>query len=198
VHSSSMERVGWGLRPFHSRWVQICSVANSLEWKDALQRSAFNSTHEPTAPVSRSRFRLHARRYRGQVLHGSARTTETVRRAIQQSQEILRMLARQARPVQRALRGVHGHHVSEFHRRGWGELGRVGLLQGPPPRPDADDRRRGDRRCGPANLLRDVAWQYRRASNSPSLPTSQGTTRAKTDLVDLKASQKTPKPCQAI
>src|SRR3954471_1603392 len=27
-----------------------------------LQRSAFNSTHEPTAPVSRSRFRLHARR----------------------------------------------------------------------------------------------------------------------------------------
>src|SRR4051794_14987383 len=28
-----------------------------------LQRSAFNSTHEPTAPVSRSRFRLHARRY---------------------------------------------------------------------------------------------------------------------------------------
>src|SRR3954451_1504681 len=27
-----------------------------------LQRSALNSTHEPTAPVSRSRFRLHARR----------------------------------------------------------------------------------------------------------------------------------------
>ena len=31
------------------------------------------------------------------------------------------------------------------HRRGRGDLGRAGLLQGPPPRPDADDRRRGDR-----------------------------------------------------
>src|SRR4051794_12347739 len=30
---------------------------------DTLQRSAFNSTHELTAPVSRSWFRLHARRY---------------------------------------------------------------------------------------------------------------------------------------
>src|SRR4051812_45589667 len=30
--------------------------------QSTLQRSAFNSTHEPTAPVSRSWFRLHARR----------------------------------------------------------------------------------------------------------------------------------------
>src|SRR3954469_3373584 len=35
-----------------------------------LQRSAFNSTHEPTAPVSRSRFRLRARRYNCQKSKG--------------------------------------------------------------------------------------------------------------------------------
>src|SRR5215210_2812785 len=48
---------------------------------------------------------------------------------------------------------VHGHHVSELHWRGRGDPGRAGLLRGPPPRPDADDRRRGDRCCGSAGLL---------------------------------------------
>ena len=53
-----------------------------------------------------------------------------------------------------------------FTGAGGETLGRAGLLQGPPPRPDADDRRRGDRRRGPAGLLGDVARQHRRCQRA--------------------------------
>src|SRR3954451_6866929 len=36
-----------------------------------------------------------------------------------------------ARPVQRTLGRVHGYNLAVVHRRGWGDLGRAGLLQGP-------------------------------------------------------------------
>src|SRR3954462_7717905 len=66
-----------------------------------------------------------------------------------------------ARPVQRTLGRVHGYDLAVVCRRGWGDPGRAGLLERPPPRPDADDRRRGDRCGGPAGLLGDVARQHR-------------------------------------
>src|SRR5580693_8662491 len=45
----------------------------------------------------------------GQVLHGSATTTESVRRAIQHSQESLRVLARR--------HGINPKTVAKWHRR---------------------------------------------------------------------------------
>src|SRR3954451_7497676 len=65
------------------------------------------------------------------------------------------------RPVQRTLGRVYGHHVSELHWHRRGDPGRARLLQGPPPRPDADDRGRGGRCHRPARLLGDVARQHR-------------------------------------
>src|SRR6185312_8421941 len=41
----------------------VCARKGAM--RHDLQRSAFNSTHEPTAPAFRSRIRLHARRCRG-------------------------------------------------------------------------------------------------------------------------------------
>src|SRR5215212_3067416 len=67
-----------------------------------------------------------------------------------------------ARPVQRTLGRVHGYDLAVVCRRGWGDPGRAGLLERPPPRPDADDRGRGDRCGGPAGLLGAVARQHRR------------------------------------
>src|SRR3954463_6072989 len=56
--------------------------------------------------------------------------------------------------------------LAVVHRRGRGDLGRAGLLQGPPPRPDADDRGCGGRCGGPAGLLGDVARQHRRCERA--------------------------------
>jgi hypothetical protein len=44
----------------------------------------------------------------GQVLHGSATTTAAIRRAIQHSQESLRVLARVTASIQRRLRSGDG------------------------------------------------------------------------------------------
>src|SRR5689334_16615419 len=42
-----------------------------------------------------------------------------------------------ARPVQRALRRVHGHHLAQLRGRGRGGAGAAGSLEGSPARPDA-------------------------------------------------------------
>src|SRR4051812_23357862 len=55
-----------------------------------------------------------------------------------------------ARPLQRTLGGVLRHDLAVVHRRRREEPRQARLLEGPPPRPDADDRGRGDRCRGPA------------------------------------------------
>ena len=68
-----------------------------------------------------------------------------------------------ARPVQRALASCSWTPPRCPSTARAGEtLGRAWPLQGPPPRADADDPGRGDRRRGPAGLLGDVARQHRR------------------------------------
>src|SRR3954447_8604060 len=69
---------------------------------------------------------------------------------------------------QRTLGRVHGYDLAVVCRRGWGDPGRAGLLERPPPRPDADDRGRGDRCGGPAGLFGDVARQHRRRERARS------------------------------
>ena len=54
-------------------------------------------------------FPQHGRRHYGQVLHGSATTTEAVRRAIQRNQESLRALAKRL--------GINQKTVAKWHNR---------------------------------------------------------------------------------
>jgi transposase-like protein len=79
----------------------------------------------------------------GQVLHGSARTTEAVRRAIHHSQESLRQLSRRY--------GIHQKTVAKWKKR----TSVADLPTGPrEPKSTADDRGGGDcRRLPPAYAL---------------------------------------------
>ena len=75
----------------------------------------------------------------GQVLHGSATTTEAVRRAIQHSQESLRTLARR--------HGINPKTVAKWRKRCSVADLRTGAEASPLHSPDGGTR--GDHRCFP-------------------------------------------------